>query len=102
MEPHSFPREGGAVQARVTIVISGRVQGVFFRSYAQKEARRLRLSGFAENMRDGNVRIVAEGSSEALRAFIESVKKGPPLARVETITVEWQKAQGTFDDFHIR
>lgn len=69
--------------------VSGRVQGVFFRGTAQEEARRLGVRGYAQNLPDGRVRILASGPPEALAAFREWVAQGPPNARVEE--VDWEE-----------
>ncbi|WP_290653461.1 acylphosphatase [Aquisalimonas sp.] len=69
--------------------VSGRVQGVFFRGTTQEEARRLGLRGYAQNLPDGRVRILASGPPEALESFREWVAQGPPNARVEE--VHWQE-----------
>jgi len=68
--------------------ISGRVQGVSFRAATRKEARRLGLHGYARNLDDGRVEVLAAGSEEALRELERWLHRGPPLARVEQVTVE--------------
>ncbi len=69
--------------------VSGRVQGVFFRGTAQEEARRLGLRGYARNLPDGRVRILACGGDDALAEFREWVHQGPPGAAVDA--VDWQE-----------
>ncbi len=83
-------------------MISGRVQGVFFRANAQEVAQRLGLAGYVRNLPDGRVEVVAEGEEEALRRLIEWCHQGPPLARVERVEVRWQNPTGEFSGFHIR
>lgn len=87
---------------RVHMLISGRVQGVFFRANAQEVAQRLGLAGYVRNLPDGRVEVVAEGEEEALRRLIEWCHQGPPLARVERVEVRWQNPTGEFSGFHIR
>lgn len=69
------------------IHITGQVQGVNFRSSAQRLARQLGLTGYARNQPDGSVLIVAEGSAEALDEFVAWCKIGPPRATVDQVEV---------------
>ncbi len=64
------------------VVISGRVQGVWFRGWAIDEARARGLSGWVRNCRDGTVEAVFEGAPEAVDAMIVACRIGPPAARV--------------------
>ena len=86
----------------VEAIISGRVQGVGFRDFAQTAAGDLSLVGFAENLPEGTVRVVAQGMPEALRAFVERLNEGSALARVEGVAVWWRDPSAYFDDFSIR
>lgn len=83
------------------IKVSGKVQGVGFRFYTQKEARLLGVSGFVKNMRDGSVYIEAEGESDVMEAFILWCRKGPEWARVDDISIQ-NKPKENFDGFDIR
>ena len=87
---------------RVHLVIRGRVQGVWYRASAGKEARRLGLAGWVRNLPDGAVELAAEGPSEALDALIAWCWKGPPLARVDDIKIERGEATGEFWGFEVR
>jgi acylphosphatase len=69
-------------------LVSGRVQGVFFRASAVETARSLGLRGFARNLADGRVEVVAAGEAEALDALEKWLRQGPPLARVEAVVAE--------------
>jgi acylphosphatase len=74
-------------------VISGRVQGVYFRQYTASEAERLELTGWVRNRDDGNsVEVLARGPRFALEALISRVRVGPPDARVDNVEVEWRPA----------
>ena len=66
----------------VHIKISGKVQGVFFRASAKEIADKLKITGWVKNTLEGDVEIVAEGSSESIEEFLEWCKKGPPKAFV--------------------
>jgi acylphosphatase len=74
--------------------VSGRVQGVFFRASTREEAVRLRLSGYASNLRDGRVEVYAEGDDEALAQLEQWLRRGPPLARVEKLEREAADVEG--------
>ena len=84
-----------AVEARVT----GRVQGVSFRWYAQEQARRLGVAGWVRNEPDGSVLLHAEGEPDAVDALVAWCRKGPGMARVRDVAVREATATGatTFD-----
>ena len=63
-------------------VISGRVQGVGFRFFAQRAARENRIRGWVRNLPDGSVETVAEGDEDAVALYLESLRRGPMGARV--------------------
>ncbi len=86
---------------RVDIIVTGHVQGVFFRSSTLEVAQSLRLLGWVENLPDGAVEIVAEGSSYAIESLIEWAKKGPHLAEVAEVRVRYEKPKGEFKTFMI-
>lgn len=69
-------------------IIRGRVQGVFFRASTREQALKLGLSGYARNLADGSVEVLACGSGEALDALQEWLREGPPSARVENVSRE--------------
>ena len=70
---------------RVRVVISGRVQGVWFRGWTVDEATARGLSGWVRNRRDGTVEAVFEGAPEAVDAMVEACRTGPPPARVHHV-----------------
>ena len=86
---------------RARIVVSGRVQGVFFRASTREEAARLGLGGWVRNLPDGRVEIVAEGSRERLDALLEWCRHGPSYARVEQVDVSWEEPRGEFSGFGV-
>jgi len=69
----------------VRFVVSGRVQGVFFRASTREEALRLGLTGHARNLPDGNVEVVACGADAALAQLERWLALGPPLAQVSRV-----------------
>jgi acylphosphatase len=66
-------------------LVYGFVQGVGFRWFAHRSARRLGLRGFARNLPDGSVEVVAQGEAEGLHALREVLRRGPPGAQVERV-----------------
>lgn len=69
-------------------LVEGRVQGVWFRAATREQAQRLALSGFARNLPDGRVEVVAQGEAEALGHLEEWLRHGPRLARVDALQAE--------------
>jgi acylphosphatase len=87
--------------ARVELRIVGRVQGVFYRASARAQARALRLTGYARNLYDGAVEIVAEGDEESLERFVTWCRIGPSAARVRRVEVTHAAATGEFAGFDV-
>ena len=86
---------------RAEIVISGIVQGVFYRASAQDEGRRLGLTGEVRNLPSGEVEAIAEGPKEQIEAFIAWCKRGPPSAQVEDVKVRWAEPRGDYRTFRV-
>ena len=76
------------------VVITGRVQGVFFRAWAQGHARELGVSGWIRNAADGSVEAHVEGEENAVERMIGRMRGGPSNARVEDVAVEDAELQG--------
>ncbi len=89
------------VSKRIYVFYSGRVQGVGFRFTAEAAARKFKLSGWASNLRDGRVEVVAEGDEAALKDFIEriSVEMSNFISGAD---VSWEHPSGEFKDFCIK
>jgi acylphosphatase len=87
---------------RMSAIVYGRVQGVAFRAYTEDEARRLGVTGWVANQRDGSVRVEAEGADEALRSLVAWLHKGPPAAVVAKVDVTWSQGSGEFHSFQVR
>jgi acylphosphatase len=86
---------------RVTLIIRGRVQGVFFRAAAQREARRLGITGWVKNRADGSVEVLAEGDEDAIKELSMWAQHGPSAARVDHVEQRWRGYTGEFPDFRI-
>jgi len=90
------------VKVRAHVWVSGRVQGVFFRSETQEAARRRGVKGWVRNLPDGRVEAVFEGEEKAVNELIEFCKRGPPGAVVTSVKVVMENFTGEFKDFFIR
>jgi acylphosphatase len=66
-------------------LVTGKVQGVFFRQSARREAERLGIRGLARNLSDGSVEVWAKGSAAAVAALYEWLRRGPAQARVDAV-----------------
>lgn len=86
---------------RVQLVISGHVQGVYYRSAACEHARVLGLRGTVRNLPSGAVELIAEGPPAVLKQLITWCHLGPPAARVDDVAVSIEVAAGEFPDFRI-
>lgn len=87
---------------RVEAQVHGRVQGVGFRYFVQREARRLGLRGWVRNLRSGAVQLVAEGPEADAEELIATVQKGPPMSHVERVDARWKRPEGTFAGFDVK
>ena len=79
---------------RRKFVVAGRVQGVFFRAACKDEADRLGVKGYARNLRDGRVEVVAEGSEDAVEALARWCQVGPPRAIVTKVDITTEPPEG--------
>lgn len=86
---------------RLEATVSGRVQMVMYRDFAQRKARRLKLVGSVENLSNGTVRVIAEGPRDVLEDYVTRLEGGPLLAHVEHVTPLWLPAIGGFRSFDI-
>ncbi|MGE3488513.1 MAG: acylphosphatase [Vicinamibacterales bacterium] len=83
-------------------LVSGHVQGVGFRFFAQDAARREGLAGHVANNPDGTVEAVAEGEAEAVERFERALRRGPSRSRVERVMVDEVEPTGLHAGFDIR
>lgn len=86
---------------RIHIIVSGRVQGVFFRDFTRRKAESLGLTGWVRNINQNRVEIIAEGYRQSLLTFIKEVKIGPESSRVDHCDVEWLDYKAEFKSFEI-
>ena len=87
---------------KIRVMISGNVQGVFFRISTQDKARELKLTGWVKNIFTNAVEILAEGDREKLSLFTGWLQLGPPNATVDKISIEWEESlDKEFSSFEI-
>jgi len=87
---------------RLHAIVEGRVQGVNFRSFVTREARKLNLTGWVRNQADGTVEVLAEGEDVALTHLVLSLEKGTPMSRVDEVQTSYSQPTGEFSEFVIR
>jgi len=87
---------------RIQIIISGRVQGVWFRHNTNIAGNKLGLKGFVRNLPDGNVEVIAEGNEEKIQQMINFCKTGPEGSYVEDVKIKYEKPKSEFKTFSIR
>lgn len=87
---------------KVKILVSGRVQGVYFRLFTQNKAKHFAVKGSARNLPDGRVEIIAEAENINIEKFIQWCRKGPVTARVDHIDIAELESDGTLTSFDIK
>jgi acylphosphatase len=88
--------------AEARVVVSGRVQGVFFRASTRDAAIRWGVRGFVRNLPDGRVEAILQGSREAVEKVVSFMREGPPGAWVENAQIEWRRPAESWDGFVVR
>ncbi len=88
-------------QKRIQLVVRGRVQGVYYRATAQREAREHGLTGWVKNRPDGSVEMVVEGEEDDVKDFLSWAQQGPTTARVDKVETKWRSYTGEFASFRI-
>lgn len=88
-------------KARANVIISGRVQGVFFRMETKRAADGFGVFGWVKNQLDGTVEAVFEGNQDQVDAIVDWCRQGPPNADVTDVTVNWDDYTGEFKGFAI-
>jgi acylphosphatase len=91
-----------SLKVRAHVYVSGRVQGVFFRSEIEYKAVRQNVCGWVRNLPDGRVEAVFEGEKETVEELVEFCRKGPRGARVSKVEVHWEGYKSEFNGFRIR
>ena len=79
---------------RRRLLVSGQVQGVFYRDSCRREAEEKGITGSARNLPDGRVEVILEGAEDAVGRMVEWCRRGSDMARVDSVEVEDQEPQG--------
>lgn len=90
-----------AASIRATLVITGRVQGVFYRTSAMQEAQRLNIVGSIQNLPDGAVEAIVEGEEQAVQQFVAWCRVGSPNSQVDDVDVRFGPAKDEFRTFSV-
>jgi len=85
----------------IRCIVSGKVQGVFYRDFVVKHARHLALVGYVKNAEKFKVEVVAQGYKDTLEKLIEHMREGPFLAIVSDMEVEWREPTADFSGFEV-
>jgi acylphosphatase len=91
----------GSDLVRVRVFASGRVQGVAYRFFVEKYANALGITGWVRNLPDGRVEVLAEGMGDTIEAFLDRLREGPRLARLDGFDVRRERATGEFSGFRV-
>jgi len=89
------------IKKRVHVLISGRVQGVWYRATTKQKAEQLGINGWVKNTSDGNVEAVFEGNEDLVDQMVKWCYEGSELSKVNNIQVKSEKHTGEFKDFKI-
>ena len=87
---------------KINILVSGRVQGVYFRMFTQNKAKHFGIKGYARNLPDGRVEIIAEADNDSIEKFIQWCHKGPITARVDHVEMTELESDEVFTSFEIK
>ena len=88
-------------KTRAHVLVSGKVQGVYFRQNTKEVATKYNVTGWVRNLPDGRVEAVFEGGEKDVSDVIEWCHDGPPNASVQDVSVKFQKYSGEFTDFSV-
>ena len=90
------------MKSNVHVIISGRVQGVWFRASTKQKAEQLGLKGWVRNVPDGKVEAIFEGDENQINEMTKWCHRGPPLSKVTNVEVKKQNPTNGFEGFSIR
>ena len=89
-------------QTRLHAIIEGRVQGVGFRAFVERNASQLGITGWVRNRWDGTVEVTAESDHASLDQLLTILRRGPSASRVIQVNLQWKPATGEFTRFSMR
>ena len=82
-------------------VVSGKVQAVAYRTYVQDSATDLEITGYVRNLDNGTVEVVAQGSPDLLKEFVEYLNEGSLMSEVAGVAVDWRSVGKTYKEFSL-
>ena len=85
----------------VQITVNGRVQGVYFRAFTKKQANKHNITGYAKNLPNGDVEIIACGERNQIEQFVSWCHKGPALAKVSQVKTQQWSIEKPFEGFEV-
>ncbi|PJA81063.1 MAG: acylphosphatase [Nitrospirae bacterium CG_4_9_14_3_um_filter_51_5] len=86
---------------RAHVCVSGKVQGVGFRAFAQMQANKRSLHGWVKNRAEGGVELEVEGAQASVHSFLQALREGPALSQVLHVTVDWKEPNRQTEGFQI-
>lgn len=86
---------------RVHLLISGIVQGVYYRQSTKRQAQKLDLKGWVRNLEDGRVEALVEGEKDKIEELIKWCHQGPSNAKVDNVEIDYQEYKNEFQDFFV-
>ena len=89
------------MNTRAHVIVSGRVQGVFFRQATKSAAKKHNVVGWVRNLPDGRVEAIFEGKKEDVESMVEYCRLGPSAAYVRSLETAWEGCTGEFTEFKI-
>lgn len=87
---------------RVHVWVQGRVQAVGFRAFVQQNALQIGVTGWVRNSGYDTVEAVAEGPQGQIDSFLQMIKRGPTISRIDESREEWEQATGEFEAFQVK
>jgi acylphosphatase len=86
-------------QRQIVVIVTGRLQGVGYRAFCADHGMKLNIIGYARNLPDGRVEVVAESDEATLRQLVKLMREGPALSLVRDVTYRWEEPTGKFNGF---
>ena len=90
------------MKKNVHVIISGRVQGVWFRANTRQKAEQLGITGWVRNTKEGNVEAIFEGEENQVNEMIQWCYRGPPLAKIKKVEIINQNTTNNYNEFSIK
>lgn len=87
---------------KAVVTVTGLVQGVGYRFFCVRQAQQHNIRGYVENLGNGDVQVVCEGSKGMINDFVKRLKTGPVSAHVTGIAIQWSENEEGFDTFDVR